>query len=618
MTAEGGGLELVVAAGPDLGARVALGAAVVVVGREREAGLRLTDLSVSRRHLEARAQAERVLVQVLAGAAPMLVDGVAVSSAELAPGQKLVVGGTTLAVVHRAAPARLEHEQTREVTDVRSLLGEAAVDARGLRAIFELSEELDRAEDVPQLETVVAAWARRHARAEATIVHDSGDEPAGGDTGEAVAIVQCALASGEVGLSVPLVGIDGARLDLRLPAAAGRLGDELRRLLAVAGRVVASGIGRLRALRTVREQNRELRRIALGSAESFLGTSAPAHRVVRIAERLAASDAVALLCGETGVGKSFLARLIHEASPRARDPFRVINCAAIPENLVEAELFGHERGAFTGAVNAREGALEAAAAGTLLLDEIGDLPLTSQAKLLRVLEERQFERIGSNRTLRLRARLLAATNRDLKEMVERGTFRSDLYFRITVVTVPLPSLRERRDDIAMLAERFLADLVGSAGRRVTGMSPATLQLLRAYAWPGNVRELRNVIEHALVLGDGPVIEPSDLPAELGGGRMSLLPGSVPRPSSGTPDTARALVSRGGALVTAGGATASSADEDLVRLPMDLALLEGRAIQSALRATGGNRTKAAALLGINRVTLYKKLREEERDKGDGEA
>jgi DNA-binding NtrC family response regulator len=254
----------------------------------------------------------------------------------------------------------------------------------------------------------------------------------------------------------------------------------------------------------------------------------------------------------------------------------VLNCAAIPESLLEAELFGHERGAFTGAVSARVGAFEAAAGGTLLLDEIGELGLTSQAKLLRVIEERRFERIGSNRSIALTARILAATNRDLQAMVAAGTFRGDLFFRISVVNLRVPSLRERGDDVVLLANRLLTDLAASAGRRVRAFSPRALDAIRAYPWPGNVRELRNAIEHALVLGEGDVIEPSDLP---------------------------------GAIVGAALAHEQPADADTVKLPATLALLEERAIAAALRATGGNRTRAAALLGINRVTLYKKLREE---------
>jgi DNA-binding NtrC family response regulator len=271
-----------------------------------------------------------------------------------------------------------------------------------------------------------------------------------------------------------------------------------------------------------------------------------------------------LLEGETGVGKTFVARLIHESGPRSKEPLRVLNCAAIPEALLESELFGHERGAFTGAATARPGALEAAGRGTVLLDEIGELPLASQAKLLRVLEEKRFERLGSNRSLRLEARVLAATNRDLAEMVAAGTFRADLFYRVAVVKMRVPPLRERGEDIVLLAERLLSDLATSAGRRVHGFSEEALEIVKRYPWPGNVRELRNAIERALAVGEGPTIQPQDLPETV---------------HAATPP----------------------------RLPARLDWLEQRAIEAALQATGGNQRRAALLLGINRVTLHRKLK-----------
>ena len=566
---ESKGIDIVVSAGPDLGARVPVGPKPVIVGRGRDADLQLTDLTVSRRHLEIRPTGQGIVVRVVGEAAPFTAGGQTTGEAELALGDKFVIGNTALSAVERKPQVAGPSGQTEtcEVTTVRSLLDATALDARGLTAIFELTERLDQAASQGELEVAVAAWARQHVRAQTTVL-EGVEAPPSNDLLERT--------SGDtIEVTAPLIGIADSVLVFRIPATAGRITVELRRLLAVSGRVIASSLVRIRALSLVTKQASELRRLAVGSADSFLGSTPAAEQVGKLMMRLAQSQAVALLSGETGAGKSFLARLIHEASPRASEPFRVINCAAIPENLVEAELFGHEKGAFTGAAGARHGALEDAGRGTVLLDEIGDLPLTSQAKLLRVLEEKQFERLGSNRTIALHARVLAATNRDLKQMTQDGTFRSDLYFRVSVVTVPVPPLRERSDDIAMLAERFLADLAPSAGRRVTGFSPAGMAALKSYRWPGNVRELRNVVEHALVLGDGPIIEPSDLPAEVAG-----------REPASTP---------------------ASGNADSVQLPLDLATLEHRAIEAALRHTGGNRTRAASILGINRVTLYKKLR-----------
>jgi DNA-binding NtrC family response regulator len=580
-------LELVVSAGPDLGARMLVEAARRIIGRSNEADLQLTDLAVSRQHLEVELRDGRAQISVIGSAKPFTIEGKPVQRATLSLGGQFVVGNTAITIVeHRVRD--VSTNETCEATAVRSLLGDRAVSARGLSAIFELTEALDSATDEHQLVAVVAAWCKKQFRSESVELFES-EAPVSEDLVE-----RGPADSGRITITVPLIGIAGATLEIRLAPGAVRLGDDLRRLLAVAGRVVASSLLRTRSLAQAEARASELRRMAVGSADSFLGSSPGATQVAKLLERLARSDAVALIIGETGVGKSFLARLIHEASPRAQRPFRVINCAAIPENLVEAELFGHERGAFTGAAGAREGALESAADGTLLLDEIGDLPLTSQAKLLRVLEEKQFERLGSNRTIRLRARVLAATNRDLKQMCEEQTFRSDLFFRISVVTVAVPSLRERRADIAMLARRFLEDLAPSAGRRVTGFSPAALAAIEGYPWPGNVRELRNVIEHALVLGDEAVIEPSDLPPEI------VTAAQVAAAVTGVP-------------------RAPSADGvETIALPADLVTLERRAIDAALRATGGNRTRAAALLGINRVTLYKKLRALEGGEGGEDA
>jgi len=559
-------LELVVSAGPDLGARMAVANDPALVGRDRKAALRLTDLTVSRRHLQVLKTNDAVDVRTLEGAAPFKIGDTTTDKATLAGGDKLVVGKTALTVVARRDEPSSHLGNTCEVTDVRTLLDQAVVGTKGLAAIFQLSERLDDASEIDEVCAAFVQWAHQHVNPEMTgRLVDDGDD----DDEE---MVERPHGDGHLQVSLPLIGAAPAVLVFEMPSGGKRLSNELRTMLAVAARVMGSTMAKLRTLHRVTSEASELRRIALGTASSFLGDTAEAQKVTKLMTRLARSEAVALIVGETGAGKTFLSRLIHESSPRCNEPFRVINCAAIPDNLVEAELFGYEKGAFTGAAGARTGALEAAGEGTVLLDELGDLPLVSQAKLLRVLDEGQFERLGSNSTLQLRARVLAATNRDLKQMVEQGTFRSDLYFRISAVSVLVPPLRDRRGDIAMLAERFLADLAPSAGRRVTGWSEAAIATLEGYGWPGNVRELRNVIEHALVLGDGPIIEPSDLPHDVTGHQP-----------------------------------AEPTDGGTVTLPMDLATLEQHAIQAALDHTGGNRTKAAALLGINRVTLYKKLR-----------
>ncbi len=229
--------------------------------------------------------------------------------------------------------------------------------------------------------------------------------------------------------------------------------------------------------------------------------------------RVAPTDSTVLILGETGTGKELVAHAIHRNSPREMGPFVAINCAALTESLLESELFGHERGAFTGAVAQKKGKLEVADRGTIFLDEVGELPPTLQTKLLRVLQEREFERVGGTRTIRVDIRIVAATNRDLRAAAAKGAFRDDLYYRLNVVTIKLPSLRERPDDIPLLASYFLARCAGGA-RRVTGISSRARACLMRYDWPGNVRELQHAIESAVVLGAGDLILPEDLPEAL--------------------------------------------------------------------------------------------------------
>jgi transcriptional regulator with PAS, ATPase and Fis domain len=292
--------------------------------------------------------------------------------------------------------------------------------------------------------------------------------------------------------------------------------------------------------------------------------------------RVAASDAGVLVRGETGTGKELVARAIHLASPRADGPFRTLNCAALPANLLESELFGHTRGAFTGAVRDKPGHFVLAHGGTLFLDEVAELPLDLQAKLLRALADGSIFPLGATEPVQVDVRIVAATHQSLRRAVEEGRFRDDLMYRLRVVPLYLPPLRERRGDIALLAWHFVARHNGQQGRHVAQMAPAALRTLTRYPWPGNVRELENAIQYAFVMGEGPVLKESELPLEIRSGEVEVGPPSR-RVNEPSPETEP--------------------------LPA-----EAQRIVNALERAGGHRERAAASLGISRSTLWRRMRE----------
>jgi DNA-binding NtrC family response regulator len=275
----------------------------------------------------------------------------------------------------------------------------------------------------------------------------------------------------------------------------------------------------LRRAEQFHELNRELQRLRFSGFElsdfvSIVGSDAKMMAIFSFASKVASTDATVLITGETGTGKELLARAIHKASPRARKPFVAVACSSLPETLIEAELFGHEKGAFTGASAARRGRFEAAESGTIFLDEIGELSPGLQVKLLRVLQERTFERLGSNQQRQMEARVVCATNRDLAELVKAGTFRADLYYRLNTIELGLPPLRERRDDVALLAISFLQTYAEKHKRPACRIHGGAMAALQEHDWPGNIRELQNVIERAVVISDGPEIGIEHLPRQF--------------------------------------------------------------------------------------------------------
>jgi Nif-specific regulatory protein len=288
--------------------------------------------------------------------------------------------------------------------------------------------------------------------------------------------------------------------------------DHLQMLTAIAN-LSGLALDNLSYLETLKEENRDLRS-QMTLEHNMVGDSTEIREVFEFIRRVATTDSTVLIEGESGTGKELVARAIHQNSPRASRPFVAINCAAIAESLLESELFGHEKGAFTGAVGQKKGKIEAANGGTLFLDEVGELALPLQSKLLRVLQEREFERVGGTRPMKIDIRVIAATNRDLQEAVRAGTFRKDLFYRLDVVSITVPPLRDRREDIPLLAEHFIANISRKCNLRGKALSPETKQCLVNYDWPGNVRELQNAIERALVLGSGDSILLEDLPEAI--------------------------------------------------------------------------------------------------------
>jgi two-component system, NtrC family, response regulator HydG len=305
----------------------------------------------------------------------------------------------------------------------------------------------------------------------------------------------------------------------------------------------------------------------------LVGSSEPLRRVLEQVRKVASTDATVLVSGESGTGKELVARAIHDAGPRRSGPFVSVSCAAIPEGLLESELFGHERGAFTGAVKRKLGRFELADGGTLFLDEVGEIPSSIQVKLLRVLQERKFERVGGEGSIDVDVRVISATHRDLARMVAEGRFREDLYYRLDVVPIRLPPLRERGADVEELARTFLARAAPRLGRTVTGFTPEAMDLLRRHRWPGNVRELQNLIEQALVFAEGSEVTAEDLPEGL---RRAPEPARLPVPTGDR------------------------------SLPDVLDDLERQLVLAAFEQARGVKAEAARLLGIKPSALYYKL------------
>jgi len=428
------------------------------------------------------------------------------------------------------------------------LMDQADVDPESTRT---LSRESGRRDDVEIPHQLVqrAIWEQ------SAVVAQGGDDPAA-----------------QHAICIPLLGVTRTIGVLYLSSGqpGEGFGDDHVHFLNSVCSIAAVTLENLLALESLKAENRRLRE-ELHPAEDLVGDSKSMRHLTELIAKVARGDSTVLIRGESGTGKELVARAIHAAGPRADKPFVAINCAAIPDTLLESELFGHEKGSFTGAVAMKKGRLEVAEDGTILLDEIGEMPLMMQAKLLRVLQQREFERIGSTRPLKLHARVLAATNKELDAAIKAGEFRQDLYFRLNVVSIPVPPLRNRREDIPLLAIYFANKYAPKRGRPFRGISPEARAMLLNYDWPGNVRELENAIEHAIVLGASDEICPEDLPEALH-------------------ETRAAATQTNGAKYHAA-----------------LTELKKRLIRDALAEARGSYTDAAKILGVHPNYLHRLIR-----------
>jgi DNA-binding NtrC family response regulator len=606
-------LCLLVVAGPDLGRRIALQHAPITVGRGQTEALKLADTAVSRHHLTLRLDDDggepRLLVDEVAGVNPVwtLVDGQRVTVQRgfaLALGGTLTLGSTTLQLAEDApAPGA---KLGRSTVEIDAKLIDQPVAPTRLSALAALGDKLARCGSLQAVLREASAWAVKALPAtRALLLSPDGSDILSSASDGAIAdlamsrslldrvrherrafLVRDVQAEPDLAdrRSVLVRGIAGA---MAAPAsnlvfyvewgtaqaATGHYDEEALLLLVCAAHLV-SALGDSASERSQLKAAVSARGAAAKPMPRMIGSSAAMQKLQVFIERVAPTPATVLIRGESGTGKELVAAILHGLSPVAGGPFVAINCAAIPESLLESELFGHEKGAFTGAIGQHEGVFSRADGGTLFLDEIGEMSLPTQARMLRVLETRTFMRVGGTREQSVTVRLVAATHRDLKAMVETGRFREDLLYRLSVIQTDLPPLRDRPDDVAALVEHFARGFGGEIGRRFERIAPEALDVLMRYRWPGNVRELRNVVERAMVLGDGVAIELDDLPPEL----LHSAPASTKL--AGAP--------------SAGVRT--------------LEQLEREAIAAALDATGGNKARAAALLGIDRTTLYRKLKD----------
>jgi transcriptional regulator with GAF, ATPase, and Fis domain len=588
---------LIATDGPLRGNRFDIGEVETGIGRISMNQIAIPNLSVSRRHCLIERHGERFQIRDLESHNGTFVNGQPVKIQYLRDGDRIAVGECTFLFQASRFDLPAPEGTTSQRGEALTVFAPNAPLAREASALLRVSEvaRLTQALYLAREDQgrISAEGALFHSlfelipaeRGALLLSQEDGDlamlgECDGGAEAAAPPGIDSEIRARILSAREIVTGSDDAGAWLAAPLFSGETslgliwlcGSNARRFLdsdfhmirAAAG-IMALAIENARRVESLQNENRRLRS-EVNPEHSMVGEGPQMQKVFRFISKVASGNSTVLIRGESGTGKELVARAIHRNSSRAEGPFQAINCAALTESLLESELFGYEKGAFTGAATQRKGRMEAADGGTLFLDEIGELAPALQAKLLRVLQEHEFERVGGTKPIRVDIRLLAATNRDLETAIKEGSFRRDLYYRLNVVSVELPALRERRDDILLLATWFAEKYSRAASRRLNGISKEARACLLNYSWPGNVRELENAMERAVVLGSSDVITPDDLPE---------------------------AVLEGGESGEAQGAYHATIKQTKKRL-----------IQDALDKAGGNFTEAARLLGVHPNYLHR--------------
>jgi len=611
--------RFVVIEGPDVGREFPLPLRGGGVGRGEENLVQLSDPSVSRDHCQVELRNGQLALIDRNSRNRTLVNGQPITEHVLRKGDEVTIGQTRLAFLPSESELPATGTPLKATMEIGSqaLLAVARGQATGsdhraeryLVAIADLGDRLSKIGERAELLREACATARTAVEAERAVLFvrgaggrllpaaataESGSQAAlevpsdvlGMVLGEGKSVAFDELPVHGVTAAVaaaPLWSADQTPTGLLWVDRSSKRAWDRTDVMAVGcmAHLISAALRQAEAQASLAQDNRDL--VAQLGGREFIGSSLEARAVLSFVAKVAPSDATVLLTGESGSGKEMVARAVHQSSRRSKRAFVAVNCAALTETLIESELFGHEKGAFTGASERKLGRFELADQGTLFLDEVGELPLSCQTKFLRVLEEQTFERVGGGKPIVVDVRVVAATNRNLEAMARRGEFREDLFYRLSVIHTEVPPLRRRKADIPELCQHFLARLSRQVPRRITGFTDEALAALTSYAWPGNVRELKNAVERAIVLGDGASIRLQDLPPNIASARA----GSAPE-------------THGEATPMAAPAQAPAA--------RSLKDLEREGIVAALRATGGNKAQAAQILEIDRSTLYKKLKD----------